>query len=154
AAIDSFASYAHEQWGQRLYADDYVNSSMIDGGSAEATDASGESGAKNGDTLTATLTNRRLISRLKAFLRFENGRARRIGDDLFTAGLAAQKHMLRGLFSADANVTGETVELVTENKGLLEDLQLLLLGFGVQSTITEHGEGGALATGGGGASAC
>src|SRR4051794_26454396 len=115
SAIDSFANYAHEQWGQKLYADDYVNSSMLDGG-AEANDGAG----KNGDTLTATLTNRRLISRLKAFLRFENGRARRIGDDLFTAGLAAQKHVLRGLFSADGEVTSDTVELITENKGLLE----------------------------------
>src|SRR4051812_32926154 len=155
SAIDSFANYAHEQWGQKLYADDYVNAAMLDGG-AEANDGAG----KNGDPLTASLTNRRLISRLKAFLRFENGRARRIGDDLFTAGLAAQKHVLRGLFSADAEVTGDSVELVTENKGLLEDLQLLLLGFGVQSIITseseakEHGEGGALVTSGGGASAC
>jgi ribonucleoside-diphosphate reductase alpha chain len=153
AAVDSFASYAHEQWGQKVYADDYVNETMLDG--AEADHA-----AKNGDTLTATLTNRRLLSRLKAFLRFEHGRDRRLGDDVFTAGLAAQKHVLRGLFTADGEITSGTVQLITENKGLLEDLQLLLLGFGIQSAITTedaakgYDEGGARVTSGGGASAC
>ena len=56
---------------------------------------------RNGDTLTATLTNRRLLSRLSAFVRTEPA-MRRLSDEAFTAGLAAQKHLLRGLFTADA----------------------------------------------------
>ncbi len=101
-----------------------------------------------------TLTNRRLLSRLKAFLRFDAGR-RRLGDDVFTGGLAAQKHLLRAVHGGRA-VVNNTLQLTSDNKGLLEDLQLLLLGFGIQSGITDDagsdgliGDGGAAATSGG-----
>jgi hypothetical protein len=49
---------------------------------------------EEGATLTATLTNRRLISRLGAFVRTENG-VKRLSEEAFTAGLAAQRHLLR-----------------------------------------------------------
>ena len=55
------------------------------------------------NTLTATLTNRRLLSRLSAFVRTDDGQ-RRLSDEAFTAGLAAQKHLLRALFTADAKI--------------------------------------------------
>src|SRR6185312_1559703 len=97
--IEEFSKYVADNWGDRLYADDYVNREMIDGAEANET----------GSTLTATLTNRRLISRLKAYCRAEAGNAR-LSDDAFTAGLAAQRHLLRGLFSADAVVANNTLE--------------------------------------------
>ena len=124
--VDDFARYVAEQWGDRRYADDYVNRAMLDGAEGESADG--------GTTLTATLTNRRLMSRLKAFLRTESGR-KRLSDEAFTAGLAAQKHLLRALFSADANVVGGTLQLASESVGLLQDVQLLLLGFGIRSSV-------------------
>ncbi len=111
---------------RRCYDDDYVNPAMLDGADAES--------HGDGDTLTATLTNRRLLSRLQAFVRSEAGQ-RRLSDEAFTAGLAAQKHLLRALFTADGDVSNGTLELRSDSRGLLEDVQLILLGFGVQSAV-------------------
>jgi ribonucleoside-diphosphate reductase alpha chain len=144
--VDTFAQYVTDTWGERLYDDDYVNALMIDGGAdtTEHNDGQDVSDTSDGNTLTATLTNRRLISRLGAFIRTELG-IRRLSDDAFTSGLAAQKHLLRALFSADANITNNTLELKSDSLPLLQDVQLLLLGFGVQSAIHD---GGAVAYGG------
>jgi len=140
-AVEQFVTYVGGHWGEQSYNDDYVNRSMID--------ADEDAG---GDTMTATLTNRRLLSRLKAYVRVERT-GRRLADEAFTAGLAAQKHLLRALFTADGVVAGGSIELKSHSRGLLEDVQLLLLGFGVQSSIQTNGstdnEGGAFDTGGG-----
>jgi len=122
--IDEFATYVQETWGQQpTYDDDYVNALMVNDEDAD------------GSTLTVRLTNRRLISRLSAFIRTEGAR-RRLAEEAFTSGLAAQKHMLRALFTADAQIRNNTVELISDNLGLLEDVQVLLLGFGVQSHLS------------------
>jgi ribonucleoside-diphosphate reductase alpha chain len=126
AQVDDFARYVCEQWGERLYADDYINREMT------------EMEEGSGNTLTATLTNRRLLSRLKAFVRTEWGEAR-LSDEAFTAGLAAQKHLLRALFTADATIRNGSLELTSPTRGLLEDVQLLLLGFGIRSSIIGAG---------------
>ncbi len=127
AQVDDYARYVAVTWGDRQpYADDYVNHAML---------ANSNPGDENGDTLTATLTNRRLLSRAKAYIRTDNAQ-RRLTDDAFTSGLAAQKHLLRGLFTADGVVAHNTLELRSESLGLLEDVQLILLGFGVQSHLT------------------
>jgi ribonucleoside-diphosphate reductase alpha chain len=84
-------------------------------------------------TLTTTITARRLVDRVRAFVRYNNGQ-KRLSDDAFTAGLAAQKHLLRALFTADGVVVDDTVEL-SGNAALLADVQLLLLGFGVKSAV-------------------
>ncbi len=142
ATVEDFSRYVADNWGERMYDDDYVNRAMVDG---EESDPLDEDSA---DTMTATLSNRRLISRLKAFVRVEGrpdahpSTQRRLGDDAFTAGLAAQKHLLRALFTADATISNGTMELNSSSHGLLEDLQLLLLGFGIQSAILEHEAGG------------
>jgi len=127
AQIDGFGRYVADNWGERWYADDYVNRAMVDG--LESVE---------GNTLTATVTNRRIISRLKAFLRIEAGQVR-FSDEAFTAGLAAQKHLLRGLFSADGAILDGALELIAANRGLLEDVQLLLLGFGIKSELIARG---------------
>jgi ribonucleoside-diphosphate reductase alpha chain len=132
--IEPFARYAALTWSQRLYDDDYVNQLMI----TEEDVAGG--------TATASLTNRRLLRRIKAYSRYEMSE-RRFGDDVFTSGLAAQKHLLRGLFTADATINGGKLELTSDSFGLLQDVQLVLLGFGIQSEIFDVGEGGALARG-------
>ena len=142
--LDEFSRYVGDHWGERAYADDYVQHAMTDGG--------GDSPS----TLTTAVTNKRLLSRLRAFVRAEPGprHARRLADEAFTAGLAAQKHLLRALFTADAVFTHNTIELRSDSPGLLEDVQLLLLGFGIQSSIVSppsdgfSSEDGASATGG------
>ena len=122
--IEQFTQYVNENWGDGLYNDDYANAAML------GIDDS------DGNTMTATLTNRRLLSRLKAYVRCENGQMR-LSDEAFTSGLAAQKHLLRALFTADADLLDGTLELNSESQGFLEDVQLILLGFGVQSAIAE-----------------
>ncbi len=155
--IDTFAQYVTDTWGERLYADDYVNALMLDGGAesqatAEAGSESSDS-IDNGNTMTATLTNRRLLSRLGAFIKTELG-VRRLSDDAFTSGLAAQRHILRALFSADAVIANNSIELKSDSLPLLQDVQMILLGFGVQSAIlTQHSQdaifdGGAVVYGG------
>jgi ribonucleoside-diphosphate reductase alpha chain len=117
---EPFMRYAAQVWQERQYDDDYVNQAMLDN-----TDDHG------GDTVTATV-GRRLLSRLTAFVS-RDGAGRRLSDEAFTAGLAAQKHLLRGLFTADGQIVNGTLELIHTDAGLIEDAQLLLLGFGVQS---------------------
>src|SRR3954470_17599260 len=128
--IDTFAQYAHDNWGAGLYNDDYATASMLD--SAHDDDDSAISNSQSAISST-TLTNRRLLSRLRAFIRTDNG-TRRLGDEAFTAGLAAQRHLLRGLFTADAQIKNNSLELLG-NIDLLEDVQLILLGFGIKSSI-------------------
>ncbi|HEY1629627.1 MAG TPA: LAGLIDADG family homing endonuclease, partial [Tepidisphaeraceae bacterium] len=132
-AIDTFARYVGATWSPRVYNDDYVNALMLDDDAAERSAAADSS---EGSTLTATLTNRRLLSRLKAFIRTEQG-TRHLGDDAFTAGLAAQKHLLRALFTADATIANGSIHLRCDSAALLQDVQLLLLGFGVKSSRSE-----------------
>ena len=105
-----------------------------------------ESGGGTAVAEVGPVTNRRLISRVKAFVRADAGQCR-LSDEAFTAGLAAQKHLLRGLFTADGQVDHNTLELHHASTGLLSDVQLVLLGFGVQSTVTSaaaHGGTGVL----------
>ncbi len=136
---DQFVQYVHDTWGDKTsYDDDYANQLML-----EESDAA--TGDNPGNTLTATLTNRRLISRLRAYVRNDAGKLR-LTDEAFTTGLAAQKHMIRALFTADAVVNGNTLELESDNINLLQDVQLLLLGFGIQSAI--FADGGAVGFGG------
>jgi ribonucleoside-diphosphate reductase alpha chain len=131
---EPFARYVSETWSERRYDDDYVNRLMLSDDDSI------------GGTATATLSNRRMLSRIGAYVRYENG-VRRLSDDAFTTGLAAQKHLLRGLFTADAVIRAGKLELLTDSLGLIEDVQLMLLGFGIQSAIFQLGQGGALAHG-------
>ncbi len=144
--IEPLARYVAQTWCGRTYDDDYVNQLMLT--------ESDEPDPMAGGTATAALTNRRLLSRLRAYVKHDGGQCR-LSDDAFTAGLAAQKHLLRALFTADGVVANGTLELINDSIGLLQDVQLVLLGFGVQSKLIEHGgvnplagEGGAFANGG------
>jgi ribonucleoside-diphosphate reductase alpha chain len=110
--IDMFADYAAETWG------------LVDG---EA----------DGSVATRTLTNRRLLSRTNAFIRVDRT-GKRFSEEAFTAGLAAQKHLLRGLFTADGFITSGTVVLRSSSVMLIEDVQLLLTGFGIHSAVTAN----------------
>ncbi len=115
-----FGDYLERHWDQpplsaaSFYNDDYVNVAML------------ESAA------TATVRNRRLLSRLQAFIKVENGQPR-LGDDLFTADLAAQRLMLQMLFEVDGQAQRQVMQIRHNSQGLLEDVQTLLLGFGIQS---------------------
>jgi ribonucleoside-diphosphate reductase alpha chain len=144
-ATDEFAQYVTEAWGEQ--ADDFAARVANEISSLEA-----ERNEAFAPTLTAPVTHRRLISRMNAFIRTDVGQ-RRLSDEAFTAGLAAQKHLLRGLFTADAITTNSSVELCNDSRGLLQDIQLILLGFGVQSSLSEisnfksFNDGGAVASG-------
>jgi len=129
--IAPLARYLWDHWPQRAYDDDYPDEAMLSRG------VGADSGGS--ETLTITLTNRRLLSRLGAFVRVEGGR-RRLGDEAFTAGLAAQKHMLRALFTADGVIRDGTLELESTSVAMLQDIQLLLLGFGIRSAIVQRAE--------------
>jgi ribonucleoside-diphosphate reductase alpha chain len=129
SAIEEFTAYVNETWGE--HADDFAARVANEIGSLAT-----EHNESFAPTLIAPVMHRRLNSRMNAFVRREQGRTR-LSDEAFTAGLAAQKHMLRGLFTADALINNHTVELQNESRGLLQDIQLILLGFGVQSSIFE-----------------
>lgn len=137
-AIDDFTSYVAEHWNENMYGDDHANQAMLS-----------SNYGYDGATLTTAVTHRRLISRMKAFVYTEAGN-RRLSDEAFTAGLPAQKHLLRGLFTTDGTITEKSIELRSYSPGLLHDVQLILLGFGVQSCYYQSEldggavEGGAL----------
>src|SRR5205823_3060150 len=107
--IDEFTTYVSQTWGERAYNDDYPNQLMLSPAEV-GQPISSDRDFQTGNTLTATLTNRRLLSRLSAFARID-GNSRRLGDEAFTAGLPAQRHFLRALFTADAAVVNGSVEL-------------------------------------------
>ena len=128
AATDDFAHYISNVWGEQP---DEFASRVANEIITMATDN------EEASTMTAPLTQRRMMSRMNAFVRSEAGQ-RRLSDEAFTAGLAAQKHLLRGLFTADSIITSNnSLELQNDSLGLLRDVQLILLGFGVQSAIIE-----------------
>ncbi|MDB5328698.1 MAG: ribonucleotide-diphosphate reductase subunit alpha, partial [Phycisphaerales bacterium] len=125
---ERLAQYAVDHFIPSKFADDYSTELMVaetDG--AVAADASTP-------TLSLTIENRRVLSRLRAYARTVNG-ATRFSDDAFTAGLAAQKHLLRGLFTADGIVTNTTIELPSTSSAFLGDVQMLLLGFGIKAAV-------------------
>ena len=122
---ERYAAYVNEHFITSKYADDYTNELMV---------ADSDSGVFDSSLMTMTITNRRVLSRLRAYVRTDHG-ATRLSDDAFTAGLAAQKHMLRGLFTADGVVTDHTVELTSGNAAFLSDVQTLLLGFGIKAAV-------------------
>jgi ribonucleoside-diphosphate reductase alpha chain len=132
--INQFMDYVAQTWGDRQSEGGFLSAAITDA------NCSTDSTQNEGGTMTARLTNGRLLARLKAFIRTDSsitaGRAYRLGDEAFTAGLAAQKHLLRALFTADAQINDGTLELESESQGFLEDVQLILLGFGVQSSLS------------------
>ena len=127
--VAPLSRYVSQTWCARTdYEDDYVNQLMLTESDADFPETA------EGGTATAVLSNHRLLSRLKAYVRHENSQ-RRLSDDAFTAGLAAQRHILAALFTCDGLVLDGTLLLPSDSLGLLQDVQLLLLGFGVQSAV-------------------
>jgi ribonucleoside-diphosphate reductase alpha chain len=144
-ALDDYARYVQHTWGERAYDDDYVNTLMVDLEDSDSTH-------NNGNTLTARCANRRLLSRMRAYVKVEHG-TRRLTDEAFTSGLAAQKHLLRALFTADGAIDHGALTLWSDSVALLQDAQLLLLGFGIQSSLVNRQppvctDGGAVELGG------
>jgi ribonucleoside-diphosphate reductase alpha chain len=117
----ALGAYATATWGENL----------ISG----VTDDTGDAGPTHADVATATLTNRRLLSRIRAYATVQNGRPR-LSDSAFTAGLPAQKHLLRALFTADAELSANAITLNHPSTALRQDIQLILLGFGIKSANT------------------
>ncbi len=124
-----FADYIQNSFFVSKYPDDYANELMVNSDDSNVIDSS---------TITLTVTNRRLLSRLRAYTAKANGQTR-LSDEAFTAGLAAQKHILRALFSADGVIENDTLTLRHASRGLLEDVQVILLGFGVKSAQIDGG---------------
>ena len=64
---------------------------------------------------------------------------RRLSDEAFTAGLAAQKHFLRApVHRRRRSSTTTRSNCIATSLGLLQDVQLILLGFGVQSDFSSR----------------
>ena len=132
--VEEYGRYVGDHWGR---------------GARQARDRrreANEGGVMLAEPETETLVrsdDRRMLGRLGAFIKTPLAGGRRLSGDAFTAGLAAQKHLLRGLFTADGIVTNETVGLRSPRLGLLQDVQLLLLGFGVRAVVT-GGDGDAV----------
>ncbi|HRK31063.1 MAG TPA: LAGLIDADG family homing endonuclease [Tepidisphaeraceae bacterium] len=135
-ALNQMQDYAHEYWAEFLNDNEFAIA-QADPGQLDL-NGSGVAAASDGGVATMTVTNRRLISRIRAFSRVEDNQTR-FSDDTFTIGLAAQKHILRGLFSADGHVVNNTIELRHRSLGLLQDVQTVLLGFGVKSRLIGPG---------------
>ncbi len=112
---------------------------LSDGATAERLSAYANAfGAdESGSTMTLTAHQPRLLARVKSYVR-GSGSARSVSDEAFTSGLAAQKHVLRGLFAAVGERVGGTVVLRANARQLLADVQLLLTGFGVLSRRTHN----------------
>ncbi len=138
---EDFSAYIAHTWSEQP--DEFASRVAHEIATLSAGESSEE---ESGHILTAPVTHRRLISRINAFVRTELGR-RRLSDEAFTAGLPAQKHMIRGLFTTDGHVTSGGLELHNRSLSLLKDVQLILLGFGVQSSILKTNDGGAVVSG-------
>jgi len=123
ATAQALSSYAATTWGDEDYA------------------VEGENGGG-----VAVLTSRRLMSRIRAFVTVAPDSLPRLGDEAFTSGLPAQKHLLRALFTADATVDGGALVLRSAAAGLVSDVQMLLLGFGVKSAAVVAEDGTASLT--------
>ena len=121
-SLETLSKYVTENWAiAQNYDDDYANPAMVG----------------HSDTLTLHVTQRRLLTRLHAFIVRGIGACTRIGDELFSAGLAAQRHFLRSLFTADGVLRNNSLEITGESS-LLADVQTLLLGFGILSSRRSH----------------
>ena len=127
---DGYADYIARHW-DRPRAESAAEDDRFDGGVGGVGGVATMVSAPAARTMT--FSDRRMVSRLRAFVKVGRDGSARLSDDAFTAGLAAQKHLLRGLFTADGVVTADSVELRSESAGLLADVQLVLLGFGVKS---------------------
>ncbi len=138
---EELANYINNSFFVSKYPDDYTTELMLSPADTGAVDAS---------TMTLTVNNRRLLSRLRAYVGKSQGKVR-LSDDAFTAGLAAQKHILRALFTADGRIGDGSITLGHTSIGLLQDVQMILLGFGVKSKIinqnSEISDGGAVGGG-------
>jgi ribonucleoside-diphosphate reductase alpha chain len=117
---NALAHYAADIWGESLVSAVSINDGAVGG--------------------VAMLTSRRLMSRIRGFVRLEGG-IPRLTDEAFTAGLPAQKHLLRALFSADASLSDNTLSLRNASLPLLQDIQLLLLGFGIKAAVSSDEAG-------------
>ena len=141
---DSFADYIAGHWPERKKKPARRRQLVTAGGEIEVEAA--ELAEETAETAgSAVFADNRMVARLRAFLRCGADGRLRLSDDAFTAGLAAQKHLLRGLFTADGEVAGGAVELRNDSPGLLGDVQTILLGFGIKSrllggTATEPGD--------------
>ena len=125
--------YVTETW--HPYNDDYVNTAMLTLHTSPSLHAGTERTRAVPAPLATTLSHPRLLARLKAFTRTESG-SRRLSDDAFTAGLAAQKYLLRALFSAETTLDDHGLTLTVDSLPLLSDVQLILLGFGIRATVS------------------
>ncbi|MFN4242665.1 MAG: LAGLIDADG family homing endonuclease [Tepidisphaerales bacterium] len=142
-AMSQLKAYAATVWGHG--ADGELPSGQ--GEPSGANDAAdGGDGVDGAGGSVAVLTSRRLLSRIRACVRLDADGLPRLGDEAFTAGLAAQKHLLRALFSADATLEGGELVLRSASAGLLADVQLVLLGFGVKSAVSVRDDGTAVLT--------
>ena len=106
----TFARYVAETLGRRARTPTITSTSaMLDGG-----DDDGD--RDDGDTLTATLTNRRLLSRLKAFVRTDDGAAAASATKPSPPASPRRSTCSAACSPPTASVTNDTLELHQPNR--------------------------------------
>ena len=99
-----------------------------------------------------TVANQLLVNKVAQFVDLaQRSYQKRLSDAIFGLTLSEQRHVLRGLFTADGTVVdagekSQYVELDSTSLGLLKDVQVLLTGFGIKSKIYENRRAGKLTT--------
>ncbi len=97
-----------------------------------------------------TVSNQVLINKATQYVDLaQKSHQKRLSDAIFGLTLSEQRHVLRGLFTADGTVvdSGEKSQYVgldSTSLGLLKDVQVLLTGFGIKSKIYENRRAGKL----------
>jgi len=95
-----------------------------------------------------SITNNLLINKIEEYVDSSlKAHQKRISDKMFNLSLGEQKYILQGLFTADGTVANygeksQYVALDSTSLGLLKDVQILLLGFGIKSKIYENRRAG------------
>ena len=71
----------------------------------------------------------------------ESSKTATVPEPVLASGRTAIARFLRGLFEADGTVGERSIELYTHSEPLADQVQKLLLGLGIRSTISEKGDG-------------
>ena len=108
--IDDFARYVADNWGERLYDDDYVNAA--DARRRRATPMT--TTPRTGNDATATLTNRRLLSRLQGLRPHRRTATRRLGDERSPPGWRRRSTCSAACSPPTASSRNNSIELQSD----------------------------------------
>lgn len=100
-----------------------------------------KSDKRNTHGICAHFNSRNLKWLLSNVFGFNGGKFKKnlnVPKQIFMSPKSVIKEFIKGLFDADGTVTTTGCEFTTKNKQLAEDIQFLLLGFGILSNVRSH----------------